>query len=68
MIFLKSKLKVPEDTNFTDTLGLDVWPSDLWGNTFLLFRSLSLWDFVLAAQPNEYASVYICHGGLLGMI
>jgi hypothetical protein len=29
MIFLKSKLKVPEDTNFTDTLGLDVWPSDL---------------------------------------
>ena len=36
-----------KETNPGDTLILDIWPPELWGNTFLWFKLPSLWCFVL---------------------
>lgn len=41
------------------TLTLDFQPPSLWDNKLLLFRPLSLWQFIMAAPGNEY----VCHYG-----
>ena len=37
----------------TDILFSDFQPPELWEKIFLLFKSLSLWHFVMAALPNS---------------
>lgn len=39
-------------SNPTNTLISDFHPPELWGSRFLLFKSLSLWYFVVAAYQN----------------
>ena len=41
-----------KDTKPADTLILNFQLPELWGNAFPLFKSLSLWDFVMAALAN----------------
>lgn len=47
-IFLTSS----EGNTSADTLILDLEPSEMWGNMFLLFKSQNLWYFVKAVLAN----------------
>ena len=46
-------LKASEETYPADTLILGSWPLRGWDNTFVLFKPLSLWYFVLAGLANQ---------------
>lgn len=46
-------LKASEETHPADTLILGSWPLRGWDNTFVLFKPLSLWYFVLAGLANQ---------------
>ena len=41
-------------TNCTNTLTLDLQPSQLWGHRLCCLKPPSLWAIVLAALENEY--------------
>ena len=50
----KSQRKRPQkEIKPTDILFSDFQPPELWEKIFLLFKSLSLWHFVMAALPNS---------------
>ena len=46
--------KASEGINPANTLLLDFWTSEQWGNKFLLSKTPSLWYFVMAALTNYY--------------
>ena len=45
------------ETGSAGTLSSEFWPPDLLGNTFLLWKSPSVWYLVMAAQANQCNTV-----------
>lgn len=51
-IFVKTRREASEETNFTDTLILDLSPPEQKENNFLLLKLPSLWYLVIATPRN----------------
>lgn len=61
----KAGKEVSPETNPTVTLILDFQSSELGENTFLLFKSPSLWYFVMMIQLTDKRTEYDTAPGIL---
>lgn len=49
---LQAKKRGPQKKPTCQTLILDFWPLELWGNKFMLFELPSRWYFIMTALGN----------------
>ena len=55
----KPRTEASEETSSADILIWDSQSPELWENKFLLFKSLSLLNFVIEALANQYIWIVI---------
>lgn len=50
--------QLSEGSNYADTLSLDLQPSELWDDTFLLYKAPHLWHFVTTVLTTNTVTTY----------